>query len=286
MTTTLDDTSPFFSYYGNWLTQDGPNAMDPNTLPLYHNQTYHTVTAVDAYVILRWKGTGVTLYGAARSNKGNFSVSVDGGSVIVINGYSATNVVPWEMYQVANLPDTIHQVQLTNAPSWQYNTPGTAFGLDYAVVVGTPLTPGQFNSLASSSSSSTVSSTASSSISSSASASVSSSPPSSSSSSQMSSTTSSNVPSLTAITDIGTSPPLSSWTAEGSQTPSSMLSSASGKGTTVLGNGNATSGPSLNPADLPASLGAFTAGASVTSQPLTVLLNALVLLVVIMCGMR
>ncbi|TYJ57093.1 hypothetical protein B9479_002194 [Cryptococcus floricola] len=141
MNITLDDTSPqlvFSSRNDSNLTWIQDHTADSLTY-LYFKKTFMGTRTDGDYMFLAFNGTAITIYGAKRSNHGNYSTKLDGQATVYHTGYSATPQFQVPIFQASSLsPDMEHQLLLQNWPSYT-NASGTNntewwLDVDYAVI--------------------------------------------------------------------------------------------------------------------------------------------------------
>ncbi|WVW86138.1 hypothetical protein I302_108179 [Kwoniella bestiolae CBS 10118] len=132
MEITLDDSSPLFKYRGTWVRQ---HDQDPQ-INQYFERTFYSTNNADDSVSLTFNGTGITVYGAKKSNHGMYTVQLDGRNMGTSDGYSASPAYQQELYGVDDLsPDQEHTLVFTNAPlGVGNNLTRNSFEIDSAVI--------------------------------------------------------------------------------------------------------------------------------------------------------
>ena len=109
---TYDDTNAGLSYSGSWLTWSGTGP---------YNNTMHYTNATGATASFTFQAPArFTLLFQATSNRSNILVSVDGGTPVLINAFSATNL--WQQsYTSATYSDTgVHTVTISTPGDGKY----------------------------------------------------------------------------------------------------------------------------------------------------------------------
>lgn len=105
------------THVGTWDTT-GTSAQSVQ----YYGLTRSISTTVGNYVDYTFTGTGVRIYGPKASDRGKFTVSVDGGTPVLIDQFSPVTFLEhidhrMKLFEVNGLPNTTHTVRLTVAES-------------------------------------------------------------------------------------------------------------------------------------------------------------------------
>lgn len=105
---TVDNTpSASVTYSGSWT-----HSADAN----YYNSTKSVSGTVGNYVQFAFTGTGVSLSTSKASGIGKLSISIDGGTPVVVDGYSPTAYYQVPIFQVSGLAPGAHTIRATIAP--------------------------------------------------------------------------------------------------------------------------------------------------------------------------
>jgi len=110
LTTTIEDISPLLSYNG-WVPG---SSADDGSCSLYSDSNFMKTNTQNTTMTFTYNGTDLTLYGAQRSNHGNYQVVVDGTANSPQSGYNAQGNFQVVLFQSHGLSQGNHTVTLTN----------------------------------------------------------------------------------------------------------------------------------------------------------------------------
>jgi hypothetical protein len=102
-----------FDYHGTWTGE-----TDTSGVGAYNNDDTYSNTTNDYYLV-RFTGTGITLYDVLNSGGGQGSAQIcdvngaNCGSATTINDYSATRIGNQQVYTVSGLANTTHSLKVT-----------------------------------------------------------------------------------------------------------------------------------------------------------------------------
>ncbi|KAG8772489.1 hypothetical protein FRC12_003058 [Ceratobasidium sp. 428] len=82
---TIDDISPLITYQGRWKDSFNLTNSDPYT-DQYLGGSFHVSITNGAQLSFQFTGIAVYIFGAKRTNHGNYSVQLDGQTPEVFNG--------------------------------------------------------------------------------------------------------------------------------------------------------------------------------------------------------
>ncbi|WWC72105.1 uncharacterized protein I206_106065 [Kwoniella pini CBS 10737] len=135
--TTLNDCDPNWQYMGDtW----GTNHTDDPLVGQYYEATFESTTVHKAFARLCWTGTKVEVFGGKRKNHGLYTVSIDNGEIVWLNGYSEKPQIQALLYGTQDLEWGNHQIVLTNMPKTNMtNKDNLWFDIDYAEISGWPI---------------------------------------------------------------------------------------------------------------------------------------------------
>ncbi|KAI0091113.1 hypothetical protein BDY19DRAFT_683926 [Irpex rosettiformis] len=109
--TVLDDGDPSIVYSDGW--SGTPNSL----ITSYYNNTYHSTNNTRASATITFQGNAITVYGATSGNHGAFTVTLDGGVSVGLNG-SASAFRPQNMlYYAGGLSNDSHTLTIVNIDS-------------------------------------------------------------------------------------------------------------------------------------------------------------------------
>ncbi|WWC64623.1 uncharacterized protein I303_107234 [Kwoniella dejecticola CBS 10117] len=132
MEITLDDPSPMFRYGGVWVRshEDDDRRKD------YFGQSYYSTNNTNDWVSLTFNGTGITVYGAKRSDHGMYKVRMDDVDIATSDGYSSNPLFQQAFYTAEDLSaDREHTIIFTNTPSEGTDSVmRNTIDIDYAVI--------------------------------------------------------------------------------------------------------------------------------------------------------
>ncbi|KAI0091115.1 hypothetical protein BDY19DRAFT_991693 [Irpex rosettiformis] len=108
--TTLDDGDPSISYSDGWA--DTPNGLVTN----YYNNIIHVTNQTGAHATISFEGNEIAVYGATSDNHGLYTVVLDGGLSMQLNGSAPRGVFrPRNMlYHSSDLSNDRHALQIQN----------------------------------------------------------------------------------------------------------------------------------------------------------------------------
>ncbi|WVW82858.1 hypothetical protein I302_104870 [Kwoniella bestiolae CBS 10118] len=130
---TLDDPSPLLTYVGKW---DGDDHEGDPFIDRYSNSTFHASSTLGDSMKFTFKGNGIWLFGAFRSNHEYYSTSIDGSPKIYNNGNRPVDVFTQVLYSNSTLGQGRHEVVLTNERGYNGTDPGEGYGwldLDFVI---------------------------------------------------------------------------------------------------------------------------------------------------------
>lgn len=124
---TFDDTDTRITYSGNndWSPQSSSISAD-----LYHNGTFHETTKNQAQATISFEGNAAYIFGGTSKDNGAYSVVVDDGTAVKLNGTSNSQTnFQVLLYYTGTLSSGKHTVVLTNLQD------GLALDLDFVTTV-------------------------------------------------------------------------------------------------------------------------------------------------------
>ncbi|ODO05382.1 hypothetical protein L198_02075 [Cryptococcus wingfieldii CBS 7118] len=138
----LDDVSPQIAYYAaagsasGWIVDHTSDKA--SMVSSYSKGTFHGTYGDGDYMVYKFNGSGVAIYGAKRDNHGIYGVSVDGGDVLMSDGYSATTLFKQVLFSRNGLDDSEHTVTITNYPNAGTSAVAGNHWLDIDYIQSTP----------------------------------------------------------------------------------------------------------------------------------------------------
>ncbi|PFH53739.1 hypothetical protein AMATHDRAFT_54218 [Amanita thiersii Skay4041] len=111
LTITIEDNSPLLNYDGfNW-----GGSLDDNMASRYSESTFTRTSITSAQMSFEYNGTNVQVYGAQRSNHGQYQVSIDGTLLDPQNGNAGGDGnYKASLYRSENLAQGSHKLTLSN----------------------------------------------------------------------------------------------------------------------------------------------------------------------------
>ncbi|ODO10223.1 hypothetical protein I350_02452 [Cryptococcus amylolentus CBS 6273] len=143
----LDDVSPQIAYYAaagsasGWIVDHTSDKA--SMVSSYSKGTFHGTYGDGDYMVYKFNGSAVAIYGAKRENHGIYGVSVDGGDVLMSDGYSATTLFKQVLFSKTGLDDSEHTVTITNYPNSSTSAVAGNHWLDIDYIQTTSSTSGQ-----------------------------------------------------------------------------------------------------------------------------------------------
>ncbi|KAF8749023.1 hypothetical protein RHS01_10409 [Rhizoctonia solani] len=124
---TLDDYSPFIQYDSSWVDANITTDDRMN----YQNSTFRHTNIYDAKATITFRGSGLYIYGAKRTDHGLYQIAVNNEPPMAGNGYSSgSNIYQTLLFGRSNLRNQPNTVALQNIPdsgrSW--------LDIDYVVI--------------------------------------------------------------------------------------------------------------------------------------------------------
>ncbi|KAG8776761.1 hypothetical protein FRC12_000704 [Ceratobasidium sp. 428] len=113
---TIDDISPLITYQGRWKDSFNLTNSDPYT-DQYLGSSFHVSITSGAQFLFQFNGIAVYIFGAKRTNHGNYSVQLDNEKFKEFNGLAPVGldrVFQVPIYAREGLPNRLHKVVLTN----------------------------------------------------------------------------------------------------------------------------------------------------------------------------
>ncbi|KAF8531407.1 hypothetical protein JB92DRAFT_3105242 [Gautieria morchelliformis] len=108
---TFQEASPLISYTDFWAV--GSPSKDP--LWNEYDGSFRVTNSSDGNATIHFNGTGVSIFGARRTNHGNYMVVLDGNSS-TLNG-NGPNIFQTPLFEQYGLPNEPHTVEISNHPS-------------------------------------------------------------------------------------------------------------------------------------------------------------------------
>ncbi|KAF9267180.1 hypothetical protein L218DRAFT_722655 [Marasmius fiardii PR-910] len=133
---TIDDSSPDFTFTGNWLVNSCSKCNPQPDSGQAHNGTWRTNNDDVATMQLNFTGSAIWLFGilAPASTQGSFTITLDGQSPMVYNVSENSNssyVYNQLLFSATSLPTSTHRLLLESGSD---SASGHSIILDYAVV--------------------------------------------------------------------------------------------------------------------------------------------------------
>ena len=122
-----EQDSPYIAYEGTWTSASSASR--------YAGGWYYTNTAGSA-AHLKFNGTEVYLYGSTAPTYGQALVSVDGGTPVLVDYYSANYLHKVKVFEAKGLSPGEHTVKIERAGTKNAASTGTGIGLDAVKVAG------------------------------------------------------------------------------------------------------------------------------------------------------
>jgi hypothetical protein len=109
---TVEDSSPLITYApgGSWI--DTPS-NDP-LAPSYSGGSYHISSTQGATATINFNGTGLSIFGAHRSNYGTYSISIDGQEIETATAQANNNATRQVLGSTSGLSYSSHTAVFTN----------------------------------------------------------------------------------------------------------------------------------------------------------------------------
>ncbi|KAI0342657.1 hypothetical protein BDW22DRAFT_1428833 [Trametopsis cervina] len=119
----MDDGHPNITYSAGWDTS--PNGLEGS----YYNSTMHRTNTQGASATISFEGNSITVYGATSYDHALFSVQLDGGDPMLLNGTAPVPRYQNMLYYAGGLANTSHVLDVANV-----DTTGMWLDLDKVVV--------------------------------------------------------------------------------------------------------------------------------------------------------
>ncbi|KAK0455441.1 uncharacterized protein EV420DRAFT_1272379 [Desarmillaria tabescens] len=130
---TIQDYSPLVSYDENWRAGNSRDSyLDRRVLSRqsaklsltvanrYSDNSMMVTNVTGASATFWFNGTGVSIYGAKRSNHGSYQVTLDGTSFPAESGYDSTGIFQTLLFSSITLDQGSHELILTNQGVEEY----------------------------------------------------------------------------------------------------------------------------------------------------------------------
>ena len=118
-----------FNYVGSGWSHC-TNCNQSNPVVTYYNASHSGDSTTNDYVTIAFKGTKIAYYGVTAPWMGLAAVSIDGGTAVSVNLYSAAktgNVLVWTS---PALPYGAHTLKIRNTGTKNASSTGTTLSLD------------------------------------------------------------------------------------------------------------------------------------------------------------
>ncbi|KAF9002272.1 hypothetical protein BDQ17DRAFT_1425934 [Cyathus striatus] len=111
----IEDYSPVLQYSAQWLTGGSAGGGDAARVN-YSSSSFTATNTQGSFMSFTYSGSGIQIYGAKRSNHGNYRVVVDNGTTYSYDsiGFSSNDTFQQSLFNYSTLTENRHNVTITN----------------------------------------------------------------------------------------------------------------------------------------------------------------------------